>query len=242
MPWFHAVAESGHAIQNPTSPEKVGRLGEYLRLTPDSRVLDLACGRGGPAVILAEKFGCRVRGIERADEFLSVARDRVAAAGLTDRVDLVEADASTYPFEEADADAALCLGATFIWGGLAGTLDAIEPAVRTGGYVVVGEPYWLGWPLPPGEDDLGFTDLAGIVATMESVGLRLTGVIASSVDDWDTYESLHWRALEEWLQRHPDDPDAVSIAERHREARDEYLRERGRLGWAMVIGWKAGMA
>lgn len=42
----------------------------------------------------------------------------------------------------------MCLGASFVFGGLAGTLDALEPAVHPGGHAVVGEPYWRRWPLP----------------------------------------------------------------------------------------------
>ena len=47
--------------------------------------------------------------------------------------------------------------------------------------------------------------------------------IAASDDDWDRYESLHWRALEEWLAENPDDPEAPGIRERHERARDGYL-------------------
>ena len=64
-------------------------------------------------------------------------------------------------------------------------------------------------------------------------------LIASSEDDWDTYESLHWRALEEWLAANPDDPDAPTIRERFEDGRDRYLRhERALLGWAIFVGWK----
>ncbi|MFY9577910.1 MAG: hypothetical protein WAQ33_01165, partial [Gaiellaceae bacterium] len=62
MAWYFAVAERDHEIQNPTSPEKIRLLGERLRLGPESHVLDLACGKGGPAVILAREFGCTITG------------------------------------------------------------------------------------------------------------------------------------------------------------------------------------
>ena len=51
--WWHAVVESLHELQNPTSPEKILLLGERLGLGPGSRVLDVAGGRGGPAILLA---------------------------------------------------------------------------------------------------------------------------------------------------------------------------------------------
>src|SRR5919206_5365869 len=94
MPWFYAVAERDHELQNPTSPEKIRRLGQHLRLRSETQVLDVASGKCGPAVLLAEEFGCRITAVERAPEFVTAARERVAAAGLADRIELVEQDAA----------------------------------------------------------------------------------------------------------------------------------------------------
>ena len=239
MPWYYAVAERDHEIQNPTSIEKIELLGRYLRLDPAVRVLDLACGKGGPAVLLASTFGCTVLGIERAPEFAEAARERVTSAGVGDLVEIVEADAHAFTLEPEGWDAAFCLGATFVWDDLAGTLAALTPAVRPGGYVVVGEPYWRQWPLPRGIDDQGFLALRDTVGRIEAAGLSLQGMIASSEDDWDRYESLHWRALDEWLAANPRDPDASEIRERHERNRDDYLSfQRELLGWAIFIARK----
>ncbi|HXY80186.1 MAG TPA: methyltransferase domain-containing protein [Gaiellaceae bacterium] len=237
MPWYHAVAERDHELLNPTNPAKIRLLGERLRLGPDSRVVDLACGKAGPALILAESFGCRVLGVERAPEFVADARVRVETAGLTDRIEIVEGDAAAFPLEPGTWDAVLCLGASFVWHGLDGTLEALAPAVRPGGNVVVGEPFWRSWPLPAGIDDDGYLPLRETVARFETAGLALVSLIASSEDDWDTYESLRWRAVEEWLAQHPDDPDAREIRLRHEASRDAYLRyERALFGWAIFVG------
>ena len=239
MPWYYAVAEHDHELQNPTSPEKIALLGERLRLGPESRVVDLACGKAGPALILAGAFGCRVVGVERATEFVTVARQRVEDAGLGQRVEIVEGDAAAFPLEPEAWDAALCLGASFVWHGLEGTLEALAPAVRPGGHVVVGEPFWRSWPLPEGIDDLGYLPLRETVARFEAAGLALVTLIASSEDDWDTYESLHWRAVEDWLAENPGDPDAPTIRARNEASRDAYLRhERALFGWAIFAARK----
>ncbi|MBA2298034.1 MAG: hypothetical protein H0W14_08350 [Actinobacteria bacterium] len=58
-------------------------------------------------------------------------------------------------------------------------------------------------------------------------------------DDWDRYETLHWLAGEEWLHKHPDDPDAAEIRARIERHRERYLRwGRDLLGWTIVAGRK----
>jgi SAM-dependent methyltransferase len=237
MPWYYAVAERDHDLQNPTSPEKIRHVGELLRLGPESRVLDVACGMGGPAMLLAATFGCQIVGVERAPDFVTWGRERLAAAGLDGRVEIVEGDASAYPLEREAWDAALCLGATFVFDNLAGTVAALMPTVKPGGYVAIGEPFWKEWPLPREVDDMGYVPLEETVERFTARGLALTGLVASSLDDWDRYESLHWRALEEYLADN-DDPE---IRSRHERSREEYLQyQRRLLGWGIFVGRKPG--
>ncbi|HEY7421128.1 MAG TPA: methyltransferase domain-containing protein [Gaiellaceae bacterium] len=240
MTWWHAVVESEHEIQNPTSEEKIRLLGNRLGLDRDSHVLDIASGRGGPALVLAREFGCRLTCVERAPEFVAAARERVAAAGLGDRIDLVESDAAD--FEPGRYDAALCIGATFAYGGLVPTLESLS---ATAPLVAVGEPYWRTWPLPQeaesedvprriGEED--WRPLRQTIELAESTGVRVVSLIASSEDDWDRYESLHWQALDRWLEENPDDAQAEEFRLRGAEDRDRYLRwQRASLGWAIFV-------
>jgi SAM-dependent methyltransferase len=241
IPRYHVVAESGHELQNPTSEKKLLLLGERLGLRPESRVLDVASGRGGPALVLARAFGCVVEGIEIEPAFHAAAIERTEAAGLAELVSFRLADAAGEKLGTGVFDVALCLGASFVWGSLAATLDALEPAVRDGGHVVVGEPYLRALPIPEDyEEGKGtYTTLEGTVAIVDSGTLRTVAVIASSEDDWDRYETLHWRAVEQWLAENADDPDAADIRARHDRYKREYLRYgRRHLGWAIFVGWK----
>jgi SAM-dependent methyltransferase len=241
IPRYFTVAERDHELQNPISEEKLLLLGKRLRLGSESRVLDIASGRGGPALLLAREFGCRVEGIEIAPEFHAAALERAQASGLGERVSFRLGDASQEKLEPDAYDVALCLGASFVWGSLAGTLDALEPVVRPGGHVVVGEPYLRALPVPEDyEEGRGpYTTLEGTVTIVDSGALRTVAVIASSEDDWDRYETLHWRAVEEWLAENPDDPDATDIGGRHERYKRDYLRYgRDYLGWAVFVGWK----
>jgi SAM-dependent methyltransferase len=241
MTWYFAVIEGEHELQNPTSSDKVRLLGERLGLRRGTRLLDVASGRGGPAVLLASAFGCRVTCIEQAAEFDRVARERAHAAGVGALIEHLHADAARTPFEPEAFDAAMCLGASFIWGGLEGTLAALSPAVRRGGYVAVGEPYWRTWPLPEGCDPEGgdYATLPETVARFAASGLVPVALIDASLDDWDRYESLHWRTAERWLRDHPHDPAAPGIRARYERDRDHYLRwQRDLMGWAIIAGRK----
>jgi len=77
------------------------------------------------------------------------------------------------------------------------------------------------------------------VAVFETSGLPVVSVIASSDDDWDRYETLHWQAVEQWLAANPGDPDAAEIRSRHVQYKRNFLRhQREHLGWAIFVGWK----
>jgi SAM-dependent methyltransferase len=239
MAWPWEVVERDHEIQDPTSPEKIRLLGEYLRLTSASRVLDIACGKGGPALILAATYCCRVHGVEIRPTFAEVARTRAAANGLESLIEVQTAGASELEFEPESWDAALCIGASFVWGTIADAGAALLPFVRAGGFVAIGEPFWRQWPLPDGIEREEFVGLDATVERFAQAGFAPVGIIAASEDDWDRYESLHWRATEEWLAEHPDHPDAKDIRTQHNRYRSDYFRfKRALLGWAIFVGRK----
>jgi SAM-dependent methyltransferase len=241
IPRYYIVAESAHELQNPISEEKLLLLGRRLGLGPESRVLDIASGRGGPALLLARDFGCTIEGIEIEPVFREVAVARAEAGGLTSLLSFRVANAAKVDLAPETYDAALCLGASFVYGDLAETVATLAPAVKPGGHVVVGEPYWKRLPLPDDYEDreLRLTTLEGTVMIFETEGLPVVYVIASSEDDWDRYETLHWQAVTRWLAENPDDADAPDIRARHERYKRTYLRYgRDYLGWAIFVGWK----
>jgi len=238
MEWPWEMVERDHVIQDPTSREKIRLLGEYVRLTADSQVLDMGCGKAGPAVVLAEAFGCRILGVELRKVFAAEARARVKERGLERLIDVRTADAVSFALEPDFYDVAMAIGTCFIWGHIEHAARALVPAVKRGGYLALGEPYWRSQPAV-GVDRKPFVSLPETVARLESAGVHLTGIIAASQDDWDRYESLHWRAVEEWLAANPGHADVASIRDRHRASLAAYLEhQRPLLGWAILVARK----
>ena len=65
---------------------------EVMNLTPDDVVAELGCGNGSVAIRLVQATGCRVEGYEIDPVKVAEARRNVAAAGLSHRITIHEAD------------------------------------------------------------------------------------------------------------------------------------------------------
>ncbi|QXI28532.1 C17 cyclopropane fatty acid synthase CfaB [Pseudomonas vanderleydeniana] len=88
MVYSCAYFERGDASLEEAQQAKFRHLCRKLRLQPGEYLLDVGCGWGGLARFAAREFGVKVFGITLSKEQLALARERVAAEGLQDKVDL----------------------------------------------------------------------------------------------------------------------------------------------------------
>jgi len=72
----------------------------------ENRVLDVGCGIGGPARMLADEFNCKVTGIDMSHEFILTARKLSVLVGLRDNTEFLQGDALELPFENGSFDVA----------------------------------------------------------------------------------------------------------------------------------------
>ena len=236
---YFDITHRDHAVMNPLSQAKVHELVDLLGPMKGGRLLDIACGKGEILVRLVERYGMSAVGVDLSPYFAAEARQRVADRVPGAEVTIVEADGADYGVSVASFDLTLCLGATWVYDGFRGSLQALARLTRPGGQIAVGHPYWRREPPPEylaasGDTRESFGTHLDNVDTAERTGLRLMSTLMSSEDDWDQYESLHWRATERFAAAHPDDPIVPELlAENHRH-RDAYIRwGRDVLGWAV---------
>lgn len=80
--------ETGEESLEEAQQAKFRHLCRKLRLKPGEYLLDVGCGWGGLARFAAREFGVKVFGITLSKEQLALAKERVKAEGLQDKVDL----------------------------------------------------------------------------------------------------------------------------------------------------------
>lgn len=78
----------------------------------ESRLLEVACGSGGPTLRIVRRTGCRAHGVDAHEQAIAEARARSAREGLADRAAFDHLDASrTLPFPDASFDGVICIDA-----------------------------------------------------------------------------------------------------------------------------------
>lgn len=239
---FFDITHRNHVLCNPTSLEKLDEVCSLTDLKPGDRVLDIACGKAEVLVRLAERYNIRGVGVDISPYCIQDARRKHMSRASGADLEFIEKDGADYtPDEPQSFELAICLGASWVYGGHRGTLRAMRDMAKPQGLVMVGEPCWIRKPDPEYLADNGFTeDTFGThhdnARVGEEEGMELVYTVVSSKQDFDRYEALQWHAASQYARDNPEDPDLPEFMERVRSFKESYLRwGRDTLGWAMYL-------
>ncbi len=240
IPRIFNVSESAHRIHDPFTPEKLAILGAALRMRPGANVLDLASGSGEMLCTWARDHGIRGVGVDMSPLYVEQARRRAEELGVADRVRFIHGDAAGYISDEK-VEVAACVGATWIGGGVAGTVELLAKSLRPGGILLIGEPYWL--KIPPSEEVArgcratsiaDFLLLPELIASFGKLNYDVVEMVLADADSWDRYEAAKWITMRRWLEANPGDDFAKEVRAELDTAPERYARyAREYLGWGV---------
>ena len=239
---YYDITHKKHIICNPMSKFKLDGLSLLLDIKTGSKVLDIGCGKGEFLVRLAELFNIHGIGVDISPYFIKDCVKKKSERIPKSDIEFLEMDGAKYkPENNGLFDLTTCLGASFVYNGFTGTINALKKMTKPEGLLIIGEPYWL--KDPPEE----YLKISGInkedfnnhfknIDSAEKEGLNCIYTLVSSHDDWDHYETLQWWSVYDYVALNPDDSDNSELLEKIEKAKTEYLLYgRDTLGWAIYI-------
>ena len=135
-------------------------LADRLPVEPFDHLLDIGCGIGGPARYFAERFGCKVSGIDITGPFVEAANKLTALLDMGDQVFIQQGDGERLPYDDGSFDGAYAQHVTMNVADRAGFFAEAWRVLKRGGFLALTE-HGLGpagaphHPLPWSEDGRG---------------------------------------------------------------------------------------
>jgi SAM-dependent methyltransferase len=123
------------------------RLARLAELTPQTRVLDVGGGLGGPARTLAAQFGCHVTLVDPTESYVRTSELLTARLGLGERVTHRVASGLELPFEDASFDVVWTQNSGMNIADKERLYDGFYRVLRPGGRLAIQEP--MAGPVQP---------------------------------------------------------------------------------------------
>ncbi len=238
---YYHIAYDAHTIMNPLGDERFLFLAEQCGLTSSSRVLDIGSGNGWSSLLLCRRFGCCSVQVDVSSQWTARARALFEREQCADRTEIHCMDAAAFHLEQDAFDLVLCLGTAPVYGGFAPALSALQPVLREGGCIIVGEPSAEG-PLPRRYreylDEFGWEifDAKTLLRIIDDCGLEALMTLRSTRDEWDRYMGLQWKAISDRRHAVPGDAQLREFAEWARDEQEAYLRfQRHWVDWNVFL-------
>ncbi len=172
-------------------------------------VLDLGCGQAPEAFDLLEVCDGHITAVDLFEPFLDKASARAKAEGVgEDRLAFERGDIGELEYDAESFDLIWSEGAIYLLGFAEG-LQAWQPFVKLGGFVVVSEVTWLKSKRTPiaesywGNAYPGMGTVTSNGALAEVAGYEVIGTMILPLDDWrDNYYGPMREAIADARHRH----------------------------------------
>jgi sarcosine/dimethylglycine N-methyltransferase len=218
--------------------QAVAAMADGLPLSPESCVIEVACGLGPAARHLAARYGCRVLASNISERQLSQGRALTREAGLAQRVAFAGADYHRLPFADGCCDLWWCQESLLHSPDKTAVLAEARRVLRPDGRLVLSDVTMAGW--------VGADDREAIYARVKSPGmwdrgdydraLAALGFETVRTEDWSRHVAPSYAAIRagavRHLERHPVDLPAAETA----RALAQFqlwvdAAEAGKIGW-----------
>jgi len=190
----------------------------------DALVLDVGCGIGGPARLLAAARGCRLVGVDLTPDFVATAVALTRRTAQTDRVRFCVGSATALPLPDAAFDAAWHIHMSMNVADKAAMYREIARTLKPGARFALYDPvrgpgaepaYPVPWAETPATSFL--LDADALLETATAAGLRLIARRDATADGLAWFAALEReRAASSGPPAPQPDPRLVAMTQNHR--------------------------
>ncbi|MHC5905157.1 SAM-dependent methyltransferase [Streptomyces sp. S6] len=206
---------------------------DRLRIGAGSRVLDVGCGVGAPALRIARRTGAGVTGISVSREQVERADRSARDAALTGRVVFQQADAMRQPYADATFDAAFALESMPHMPDRAQALREVRRVLRPGGRLVLTD--FFRRPAHTGDTGALCTEMGSTLAELDGYPALLRAAGLEFVELLDISDETVPRSFALLAER----ARALDLADDDVEARcyfdPQALMDPALLGYLLVV-------
>ena len=125
----------GLTVIHPGGFEATHKLLKSCHMDQGSKVLDIGCGKGTTSVLLAQKYGCNVVGLDQSENLLHQATALAKRKGLENKVSFRVGDALNLPFANGEFDRAFGQAVLILVGDKKKAIQEALRVTKPGGYI-----------------------------------------------------------------------------------------------------------
>ncbi|EFQ23070.1 transcriptional regulator, MerR family [Aminomonas paucivorans DSM 12260] len=205
-------------------------------------ILELGCGEGTVAMLLAEATGGTVTALDLHQHYLDTLTERARARGLEDRIRPVQGDVAALPFPDHSFDLVWGEGIVFVLG-MERALAEWRRLLRPGGWLALSEAFLAEGPLP--EEVRTFWERVypqalsaeENAALFRAAGYRNVGhFVQPDGDWWEPYYTPLGKRLPALREKYQEEPEALGVLAGIQEEIDLRRRWPETYGYVFVTG------
>lgn len=132
----------GLTILHPGGLKSTLELLALCNLSSESKVLDIACGKGKTTFLVAEKYGCSVLGMDINEQYINRCKMISHKKGMDNQVSFIKGDAQEIPLEDNTIDVAITQAVLVLVNKRTKAIQEALRVLKPGGILAYIEPAW----------------------------------------------------------------------------------------------------
>jgi 27-O-demethylrifamycin SV methyltransferase len=160
---------------------------------PGDRILDVGCGNGTPAMMLATERDVEVVGITVSARQVARATERARERGLSDRVRFEQVNAMNLPYEAESFDSAWALESMLHMPDKTRVMSEVARVVRPGANIPIADMIYLDVPERADKEqvDPTYTTVYASLTTIDEYRVVLENAGLEVADVWDVSKETY---------------------------------------------------